>query len=277
MKKKALKTAVVLLMLAGGYFSGLYLLQDRFIFFPDRFYISPAAAGIPQFEEKPFYSADGTEIMSWYFKGDADKPALLFFHGNAGQIATFAPKMINYVLAGYPVLMAEYRGFGTTPGKLSQSAMYDDALAAYDFLQNQLGHRKIVAFGYSMGTAPASAVAAQRSAAGLILAAPFYSLSRVVGEKPVPGAKLVLKNELPSYRFVEKFAAPLLIVHGDNDRLIPPPHGQDLFNLSKVVDKEFKIIQGESHNGLFFDLGNHRVMLEWLRRHHSADSTEKIK
>lgn len=275
MKKKALKTAVVLLVLGGGYLYGLCLLQDRFIFFPDRFYVSPAIAGVPQFEEKPFLSTDGAEIMSWYFKGNDDKPALLFFHGNAGQIATFAPKMINYVLAGYPVLMAEYRGFGTTPGKLSQSAMYDDALAAYDFLQNELGQSEIVVFGYSMGTAAASAAAAQRPAAGLILAAPFYSLARVVGEKPVPGAKLVLKNELPSYRFVEKFAAPLLIVHGDNDRLIPPHHGQDLFNLSKAADKEFKLIPGESHNGLFFDLGNHRIMLEWLRRHYSAGGTAK--
>lgn len=108
--------------------------------------------------------------MCWYAKGNPDKPAILFFHGNAGQIATFSLQMAAYLREGYSVMMPEYRGFASTPGEFSQENIYRDGAAAYDFLHRQLGHSDIIIFGYSMGAAAAAAVAAQRPAQGLVLA-----------------------------------------------------------------------------------------------------------
>jgi hypothetical protein len=110
-------------------------------------------------------------------------------------------------------------------------------------------------------------VAAQRPAQGLVLAAPFYSLKKIVSEKPVPGAALILKNELPSYRFVSMFRKPLFIVHGAEDRLIPPSHGKALYGLSPSKDRELKILAGQSHNALFFEDDGHKAILDWLSRH----------
>jgi len=255
-----------LVTVGGTYLSLLYLLQNHFILFPDIVYVSPKFAGVPVFEERILKTADNTKIMTWYAKGRDDKPALLFFHGNAGQIATFAPHLIPYIRAGYTVLMPEYRGFASTAGIFSQKNMYSDAVAAYDFLEKQLGYKNIIVFGYSMGSAAACAAAGMRSPLGLILAAPFYSLKKVVSEKPVPGATMILKNELPSYRFIQNFKAPLFIVHGTSDTLIPQHHGKALFELAPSLHKELKLLPNETHNGLFFEKRGHKAILEWIQK-----------
>ncbi len=271
MLKKTVKITVAVFFAILVYTVCLYVVQDRLIFFPDEDYVGPALAGTPEFEEYPLVTADGRMIMGWYAKGDADKPAILFFHGNAGQIAAFAPHLKAYVAAGYPVFMVEYRGFATSWGKLTEDTMYADAVSAFDFVKDRFGHRRIVVFGYSMGTAPAAALSFMRAPEALVLAAPFYSLEREVGDKPVPLARMVLKNKLPSYKFVGKYEGPLLIVHGSADKLILPAHGKDLFALSPSDEKTFHLVEGVDHDGLFFDDENHLIILEWL-----ADREKKV-
>lgn len=243
----------------------LYCGQQHLYLFPDKLYISPAQKGLPQFEENPFTTPDGLKIMGWYSKGDADKPALLFFHGNSGQIAKFAPSMKTYIDNGYTVYMSEYRGFGGTLGNFTQQTLYQDAIAAFDFLHHKLGHSDIVVYGYSMGTAAAAATAANRPARGLVLAAPFYSLKKVVSDQPVPLGVSVLKYELPSYRFIKAYKGPLLIVHGTSDTLIAPRHGRELYDLSSSADKQLVLIPEQSHNALFFGDKAHPLVIEWLR------------
>lgn len=245
----------------------LYCGQKHLYLFPDKRYISPIENGMPQFVEKPFTATDGIQIMGWYAKGDAEKPALLFFHGNSGQIAKFAPSMKLYIDNGYSVYMSEYRGFGKTVGEFTQDTLYSDAKEAFDFLHNTLGHREIIVYGYSMGTAAASAAAANRPARGLILAAPFYSLKKVVNDQPIPLATAALKYELPSYKFVKNFSKPLLIIHGAKDTLIAPKHGKELYDISPSSDKTFAIIPEQSHNALFFENKAHPVVLEWCLQH----------
>ncbi len=242
----------------------LYCGQKHLYLFPDKGYVSPESCDMQMFREMPFASFDGMRIMGWYVKGDDDKPALLFFHGNTGQIALFAPAMKTYADAGYTVYMSEYRGFGGTPGDFTQQALYEDAQAAYDFLHDALGHRDIIAYGYSMGTAAAAAAAGKRAVSGLILAAPFYSLKKIAGEKNIPLATMALKYELPSYSFIKNYRRPLLVVHGDEDTLIPPQHGQDLFALAPAKDKTLMLMKGQSHNALFFGDKAHTAVLGWL-------------
>ncbi|MCM1324687.1 MAG: lysophospholipase [Acetobacter sp.] len=242
----------------------LYCGQKHLYLFPDKGYISPAEKNMPEFIEKPFITADGMRIMGWYAKGEDDKPAVLFFHGNSGQIAKFAPSMKPYIDNGYTVFMSEYRGFGGTIGEFTQDTLYADAAAAFDFLYNTLGHSEIIVFGYSMGTAAASFVAANRPLLGLVLAAPFYSLKSVAGEQHIPLATMMLKYELPSFQFIKKYQNPLLIIHGDSDTLIDYHHGQDLFAICPSKNKMFRLIPEQSHNALFFGNKGHPEVLKWL-------------
>lgn len=257
----------ILAVLALIYPLVLYCGQKHLYLFPDKGYVSPTDKGLPQFEEKAFKAADGLEIMGWYAKGDAEKPAILFFHGNSGQISLFAPAMKIYIDNGYTVYMSEYRGFGRTSGEFTQDTLYDDAKAAFDFLHNTLGHSDIIVYGYSMGTAAASVVAASRPALGLILAAPFYSLKEVAGEQNIPLATLLLKYELPSYQFIQKSHQPLLIIHGTEDTLIAPHHSRNLFDISPARIKQLILVPQQSHNALFFENKGHPLVLNWLEKH----------
>ena len=261
------RIAKILAKIAVGfvfYIAALYLIQDYVTFFPDKYYIAPSLAGVPSFEEVPVVMIDGEMVMTWYAKGDENKPTLLFFHGNAGQIATFAPYMQLYIDAGYSILMMEYRGFGKTGGKISEEMMFADAIYVHDYLRNKLHKDRIIFFGYSMGTSVAVGLTQFRTPVGVILEAPFISLYQEVKEKPVPFASWVIKNRLESDKYISKITQPLLIVHGEKDRLIPPHHGRTLFDLAASENKTFKLLEGETHNGLFFNENNHALILEWL-------------
>lgn len=244
------------------YAAALYLIQDRLLYHPDRFYDLPEG-NLAVFSEISIKVQDGTDVLAWYAKGDVRQPAILFFHGNAAQVAKFAPWLLPFVERGYGVLMMEYRGFGKAQGKTDQKYFYADGLTAFDWLQKQ-GYKRIAVYGYSLGTSVATYVAANRPANQLILTAPFASMRRLVAEKPVPLARFVLRNGYESDYWIEKAKAPILIVHGKNDRLIPYHHAERLFKRAKVQDKTLKIVNGESHASIFLNGANVPVILNWL-------------
>lgn len=246
------------------YAAALYLIQDRLLYHPDRFYDLPEG-NLVVFQEVSFKAVDGSDILGWYVQGEATKPVILFFHGNAAQVAKFAPWLLPFVERGYGVLMMEYRGFGKVSGQKDQKYFYADGLAAFDWLKIQ-GYSKIIVYGYSLGTAVATYVAANRSADKLILTAPFSSMRRLVAEKPVPLARFVLRNGYESDYWIEKVKAPILIVHGKNDRLIPYKHSERLFYNAKVKDKTLQLVDGESHGSIFFSGTNLPIIFEWLAR-----------
>lgn len=264
MTNKIYKVSGVIIIIAAFYFISLYMVQDSLLFYPDKDYISPNNAGTSDFKEYPLVMPDGQMVMSWYAKGNTNKPLILFFHGNAGQIATFAPLMDLYHQQGYSVLMPEYRGFATTGGKRSEDTMLADAIWAYDYAKQKLGYETIIAYGYSMGSGVASGLSQYRALDGLILAAPFSSLRSLVKEKPIPFASKVLKTNFYSDRAVSIFTKPALIIHGKNDRLIPPHHGEKLFDLMPSADKTLELLAGQDHYDLYFNNANHQRVIDWL-------------
>lgn len=242
----------------------LYLLQDRLLFVPDRFYISPTEAGLSMFKENPIKTTDGRYIMSWYAKGKEDKPLILFFHGNAWQVAFFAPDLKPYIESGYSILMPEYRGFAGSAGHLGEKEMYADAEMWFDYAKKDLEHNEIIVMGYSMGTAPASRLAALRSPAAVVLMAPFYSLLREVEDKHIPLAPQLLTRRLESYKYISAYTGKLLVIHGKKDRLISFRQGRDLFDLAPSGQKMFHLFGDANHHTLYFNNKYHQFVLQWL-------------
>lgn len=259
---------IILPILALCYIVVLYFGQQHLYLFPDKLHIAPHAKNILFFKEIYFPAADGTMIRSWYATGNPQKPAIIFFHGNTGQIAEFAPLMVDFVKNGYAVFMPEYRGFAGQPGIFSQENIYSDAVNAYDFLKLNLGHDHITAFGYSLGTAPALYLSHQRYIRELILVAPFYSLQLLSQEKNIPFASFLLKDKFPSYLFIKNYTNPLLIIFGTKDTLISPHHGQILLDISQAKDKTLKLIRQQTHRGVFFSGEATRQALIWLKNKH---------
>ncbi len=245
------------------YLSTLYLVQDYLIFFPDKEYQSPTDIGWPQYRERPLVMKDGTRIMTWYAKGDVNKPAVLYFHGNASQIAVFAPHLKAYLDKGYTVLMPEYRGFGNTPGKTNQENMFSDATEVFDFLKSQTTGPVIV-HGYSFGCAVSLGLTQSRTPDGLVLEAPFASLRQMVAETRIPLATFVLKAPFESDSYIQNVTVPLLILHGTNDGTIPFHHGQKLYAVAKSKDKTFLSIADGTH--FLYKKGSPDLIADWISK-----------
>ena len=263
-KKAAFWSFIFLISVCCLYFGVLYVQQDSLIYHPDDYYRSPQMSGFYNFKENPLKMADGTRVMTWYAPGDKSKPALLFFHGNSQQIATFAPQLNAFAQAGYPVLMMEYRGFGSTKGHLTQQNVFQDAVEAFDFLKSQ-GYSKIVAYGYSFGCAVAVGLTQYRNPDGVVLMAPFASMSKIVDDK-APFASIILKNSFPSDKYIRTIHCPLLIMHGKDDPLIPYKHSEILYKAAVTPNKKLLLLDGVTHHTIFFEPENLSLIMDWLNK-----------
>lgn len=249
----------------------LRYIQRRLIFVPTHRYISPTQMDNSPFAENVLTMKDGSRIMTWYASGNKQKPAILFFHGNALQLAAYAEQLYPFIASGYAVLMMEYRNFGNTKGKTLQKDIFSDAAETFDWLKAQ-GYPEIIVYGYSYGTAVASGLTSLRPVDKLILTAPFSSLLTLVKEKPVPFAGMLLQDHYTSEDYIRNYQNPLLILHGTTDRLIPIRHGQKMFDVAGSEDKTFVPINGVSHKPIFFDKLNQPAIFEWLDAHYTTDN-----
>ena len=112
--KKTLTIFGILCALFALYLASLYFLQNSLLFKPDNNYISPKEAHLNDVKENMLTMSDGTKVMTWVKDGNKNLPAILFFHGNRGQIAEFAPQILSFSKDGYGIVLAEYRGYGNS-------------------------------------------------------------------------------------------------------------------------------------------------------------------
>jgi len=264
--KKFIKIILIICIVTAVYTGVLYGIQDHLIYYPDTRYESPADVNMPQFKENPLVMRDGTQVMTWYYRGNPEKPAVLFLHGNAGEISYFAPHLRPLLEKGYTVLAMEYRGFGNTKGHIRQQVVMADAAEVFDFLKKE-GYEKIVFYGYSLGSGYASALTSLRQADGLILTAPFYSLKTLVAEKPIPFAKYVLKDDYLSYMYLRNFDRPAVVIHGKKDLLIPYHNGERLFVQIPSADKQWHLVENANHHSIFYEEKNVPFVLDFLEKY----------
>jgi len=195
-------------------------------------------------------TSDGIRLHAWWLPNEKATFTFLAFHGNASNIAN---RMEIYrFLSDAPanVLAVEYRGYGRSEGRPSESGLYLDAEAAYNFLVNSKGiePRRIISYGQSLGTAVAAHLAAEREVGGVILEAPFPSASRVVRRVFwfFPGLSLLVLGQLNTQRQLAHIRAPILIVHCTQDPVIAYQFGQEVYE-SAPQPKSFLRIDGYCH------------------------------
>ncbi len=182
-----------------------------------------------------------------------DGPVVLYFHGNAGSVATRWRWLRAHAQAmGTRVVLASYSGYGGNAGSPSADEIQIDALAWYDHLAYVEGvaAARIVVHGRSMGGAAALAVAGARPVAGVVTQSAFSSLRSMAWRNYgwVPLACLLTGNELDNASIAAAVRVPLLIVHGTRDRVVPFPEGEIL--AAAAQGAEFIAIEGGTHNRL---------------------------
>jgi uncharacterized protein len=216
-----------------GLLALMYLFQRSLLYFPDATRTPPAAAGLPEAEEVVLTSADGEKLLAWHVAPKGAKRLVIYFQGNAGGLNLRAGRFKWLIADGTGLLAVSYRGYGGSSGKPSEAGFIRDAIATYDFATARYPAKRIVLWGESLGTAVATALAAQRDIGALILDAPFTSAVDVgAAAYPFVPVRWFMKDTFHSDERIVRLDAPLLVLHGEQDRVVPIAFGERLFKLA---------------------------------------------
>jgi fermentation-respiration switch protein FrsA (DUF1100 family) len=234
-------------------------LVDRFVYYPMPYpqgdWALQAQAGA---QDLWLTTKDGIRLNAWWFPKPGSRFATLFLHGNAGNVTHRIDHAHAITTAGSSILVLDYRGYGKSKGHPTEQGLYLDADAAYDAL-TQRGFRpnQIILQGESLGTAVAVELASRRPCAGLILESPLTSLSNMAGAVlPVLGP--LLAHGFDTGRKIGQVHAPLLVIHGDADEIVPFSQGQAVFRAANPP-KELWRVPGAHHNDLLYIAGDEYV------------------
>jgi fermentation-respiration switch protein FrsA (DUF1100 family) len=228
----------------------VYAVERSFLYFPERVLATtPAELGLTA-EEVWLQTADGVRLYGYWLPGRGQR-LVVWFHGNAGNISHRLPHArLLLDRFGLDQLLVDYRGYGRSHGRPSETGLYRDGLAVYAAALRR-GYRpeQIVLFGRSLGAAVAIEVARQQPAGAVILETAFLSIPSLARALYPWVPPVLVRSRFDNAAKIRQVLAPKLIVHGDRDEVVPLAHGQRLFDLAPEP-KRFGLIQGAGHNDL---------------------------
>jgi fermentation-respiration switch protein FrsA (DUF1100 family) len=212
----------------------------------------PAQAGLPQAVRVATQTADGLRLTHWYAPPrDPGAPILVFFHGNAGHVAWMADKARPFLQAGMGVFLTGYRGYSGNPGSPSEAGLYADARSAIDWLAAHAAGHPLALYGESLGSGVAVQMATERAVGAVVLEAPYTSIPDVAERRyPLVPVQLLARDRFDSKSKIAAIGAPLLVIHGELDTLVPPAQGRALFEAAKEP-KAAAFIPEAGHNDLY--------------------------
>jgi hypothetical protein len=232
-------------------FAGFYLFQEKLIFFPQKLSQDFRFDFPEPFEERYFNTSENVTIHALHFKVADPSGLIYYFHGNAGSLQGWGTVAGDFTSLGYDVLMIDFRGYGKSRGRISESGLLHDALFIYDSIKDEYREKQIVVYGRSIGTGIATWVASRRNPGLLILESPYYNLPDVAKSHfpwfPSFFIRFRFRNDL----FLQKTECPVVIFHGDRDEVINVTGSYKLKPLLKPQDSLI-IIEGGHHNDLAF-------------------------
>jgi fermentation-respiration switch protein FrsA (DUF1100 family) len=269
-KKKVKGLLFELAFLYVGLVVLLYVFQRNIMYHPTSAHPEPKAYNCGDMTVINAKTEDGLTLFGWY-KAPAtpEKPVLLMFHGNAGDIGTRNYKARFWLNHGYGVLMAEYRGYGANPGSPTEQGLYRDGRAFVSWLRaHGFKPSQIVLRGESLGTGVATQMAVETPGIrALVLESPFTSAGDVAQKRYffVP-AKLLLKDEYDNLSKIRNIKTPLLIVHGVIDDVVPYKEGKTLFEAANKPNQLVAILDA-GHDDLYMHGAGPKILafLEGLK------------
>ncbi len=244
----------VLMVMARGYLllvSIAYLTQAGMLYLPNvagrELIATPDDAGL-EYDDVTLETSDGVRVHGWFMPGASER-ALLYFHGNAGNISHRLHSIRPLHDLGLSVFIIDYRGYGQSGGKPTEAGLYRDAEAAWRYLTGERGFapQEIILFGRSLGGSVASWLAMQNNPGALIVDSAFTSVPDI-GQEAYPWlpVRLLSRFKHPTREYVAQSPCPVLIVHSRDDEIIPFHHGEAIFSAAPEP-KTFLEIRG-GHN-----------------------------
>jgi fermentation-respiration switch protein FrsA (DUF1100 family) len=229
----------------------LWLLENSMVFRPtkatDNWESDPAA----ETEDVDLTGADGTRLHAWWLPCPGAQHALLYCHGNAGNLSHRAGSIAKLRdLLKVHVLIFDYPGYGKSSGRPTEKGCYQAADAAYAFLTDsqKIEPENVLIYGGSLGGGVAVDLASRKPHRGLVLVKTFTSAPDAgAGMFPWLPVRWLMRNRFDSLRKIKACKRPVFIGHGTADTLIPYAHGQRLFEAANEP-KEFFTLDGSDHN-----------------------------
>ena len=245
-------------------------LLNALLYFPSRTIAgSPADAGLA-FGDVRFETGDGERLHGWWVERRA--PAVghvLLCHGNAGNVGDRVLHAAVLTAVGFDVLLFDYRGYGHSSGRPSEQGTYRDARAALACLLRQPGvdASRVLYLGESLGGAVAAELALAHPPTALVLLSAFTSV-RAMSRMHYPMIPTALvPDAYPSLRVIGGLRAPLLVLHGEDDAIVPVEHGRALFDAAPEP-KRLRVVPGVGHNDIVSLAGEllAEEIAAWARR-----------
>jgi hypothetical protein len=234
----------------------LYMAQGSLQYFPERRRTDPRAAGLPEAEEAVLDTADGEQVIAWHVPPREEQPVFLYFHGNGGSVRWRNERFRAIIADGSGLIALSYRGYGGSSGRPTEKGLLADAAAAYEYAIARYSTERVILWGESLGSAVAISLAADNPIGRLVLEAPFTSAVDVGARHywfiPV---RLFMKDQFRSDLVAGKITAPVLVVHGEDDCVVPLTLGKRLYALIRSP-KRFVSIARAGHS----DLGDRAVV-----------------
>lgn len=250
--------------------SAAYIFQRKLIYFPHPYIGHEILRKLPSLEKITLETSDGLKLFSYYKAPKMnDKgrtfPTILFMHGNADTAENAIYRLAPMMNAGYGVLALEYRGYSGNEGKPTEKGLIRDAEAAVDFIRQRQGEdASVIYYGMSLGTGVANGLAVKIPPVAMIQECGFSSLVDTAryhyGFLPV---NLLIKDKYLSKKRIKSLKAPLFILHGEKDGVIPVKQGISIFEAACSTDKQIKLYP-EGHHHDLYNYGAAVDILNWL-------------
>jgi fermentation-respiration switch protein FrsA (DUF1100 family) len=247
-----LVTAIFLYVAA---FAIVWFARIAMIYPFDSTYMTPAQAGEPRLSEHKLTAHDGETLIVWARRAKGRKATILYFHGNAGNLAGRAERFDRLIDRGYGLVALGYRGSSGSSGDPSEDVMTKDAVELRTNLPRILGRKpagKIIYYGESLGTGVATKLASTIPPDALILEAPYTSIVDMAARQmPIFPVRTVLDQRWETVKHIKSVKSPTLILHGTKDQVIPYVHGKTVFAQSPAKNKIMKTLKGGNHFSAF--------------------------
>ena len=227
-----------------------------FIFFPTSDIIMTPADLDVRYEEVFFETKGGRRLHGWFVPGPSSPGVTwLWFHGNGGNVSHRADEIAQiHRRLGINVFIFDYQGYGISDGRPTEQGTYQDSRAALAYLKSRpdVDPQQIVYFGRSLGAAVAVELALEHPPAGLVLVAPFASLRDMarIHYAALPVASWLAGNRYNSLERIPNIQAPLLILHGNQDTIVPISQGEKLYQAANQP-KQFLNLPGAGHDDTY--------------------------
>tara|TARA_R110001592_G_C13136386_1_gene746991 strand:+ start:559 stop:1371 length:813 start_codon:yes stop_codon:yes gene_type:complete len=242
---------ILVLVSLGTFIGGCKEIVNKLAFHPDNINVIPENSLPDGIEEFSVETEDHIKIRGLYLPAKESDKVVIYFHGNAGNIYHRIPSLIQLRKFGVNVVGVSYRGYGKSEGEPTEDGVYLDGKATFDYVSKSLGfsHENIIVFGRSIGTTVAINTAQNKDIGGLILVTPLSSGKAHANAGSLSSVSSLAGDSFNNISKMNNIKAPVLVIHGTKDRVIPYSMGKEIFDAANTR-KKLVTIEGAGHNNL---------------------------